>query len=84
MAISADSKAKVAAPAAAPPGALLPKPGGGRGGARVGAGRKASADPSVSVNITLPTSVAEKIKQRAKSQGMTLSKFVRSVLDRNT
>lgn len=54
----------------------------GRGGARAGAGRKASSDPSTPMSLTLPHSIVEKLRNKAKAQGITISKFVRSALER--
>ena len=46
------------------------------GGSRKGAGRKATGKNTVNITLTLTKTEAELLKERAKYEGITVSKFV--------
>ena len=46
------------------------------GGFRIGSGRKATGRNTVNITLTLTVSEADELKQRAKQEGISVSRFV--------
>lgn len=53
-----------------------------RGGARPGAGRPHKENKGKNITLNLPPETIEMLKEKAKAKGLSLNKFVASLIDK--